>query len=99
MSYRLRCDRLMVFAERRPYDGAWTLAGGREYATPFRTREDALAALPAVLEACGDTWRVSSDDFRVMTDPIEDAEALKRANNEAIVTRYLRGPWLQSGAA
>lgn len=77
MSYRLRVDRLSRYAEIRPFDGVWTLTGGREHATPFRTNEEALAAVPDVLAVCGEAWGISADDFMVTADdglPMPNAE-------------------------
>lgn len=69
MAAYLRCDRLGRYAEIRPYDGQWTLlAGERRHATPFKTRQEAEAAIPAVAAACGDSWRVTAEDLRVVAD-------------------------------
>lgn len=76
MAAYLRCDRLGRYAEIKPYDGSWTLlASERRQATPFKTAQEAIEAIPAVMEACGEGWRLSTDDLRVVVDePIAHVE-------------------------
>jgi hypothetical protein len=77
MRYYLRSERMGRYAEIRPYDGAWTmLATCREHATPFKTFEEALDAIPAVVEACADGWRITAPDLYVVRvgEPTEHVE-------------------------
>ncbi len=57
------------YAQLNPATLTWTFTSAARYATPFVSQSVADAAIPHIVQDCGDLWHLTREDLRVKEHP------------------------------